>query len=375
MRVLQAIWSLAPQNGGPTRSTIGLAQALAQNGCEVTVWVGDARCEAKDEPHLHYVMGRGDVYRMAVEDINRVIREFHPDVIHIQGLWRPSHHAAAVAARKSGVPYVISPRGMLAPWALGVKKWKKLLGMFLYQRKDLRLAAAIPCTSEDESRHTHLAGFKNETPVIPNGIVVPDASCFVRDVTAGAKKTALFMSRLTPGKGLLLLVEAWAKLRPVGWRMIVAGPDKGGHRNEVEDRIHAFGLTDDWTFVGEVSDDEKWRYYANADLFIHPSASENFGLSIAEALASGVPVITTKGTPWSEIANDKTGRCGWWIERSVLALEETMRLAMNLTDDERLELGARGRQLISTRYVWPAIALEMKSVYERAIVNNQRKGL
>lgn len=380
MRVLQIICSLSPLNGGPTRSTVGLAQALAHGGDDVVVLVCDARCEAKDERRLQYVMGRGDVYRTALEEVDQLIVQFKPDVIHIQGLWRPSHHAAAVAARKRGIPYVVSPRGMLAPWALGVKRWKKRLGMLLFQRDDLRRAAAIPCTSVEEAQHTRMAGFANPTPVVPNGVDVPDFSNVIPVDVAKGKKIALFMSRLTPGKGLMLLAEAWAKTRPSGWMMIVAGPDEHGHRYEVEAKIRDLGIEGDWRFVGEVSDVEKWRYYAASDLFIHPSASENFGMSIAEALASGVPVITTKGTPWKDLEHCPVGlgdqridscRCGWWIDRTPECLSQTMKVAMNLSEDEREGMGRVGREWITEEFSWARIGRNMHVVYANILLQSK----
>jgi glycosyltransferase involved in cell wall biosynthesis len=101
--------------------------------------------------------------------------------------------------------------------------------------------------------------------------------------------------------------------------------------------------------------------YRSADLFVLPSHSENFGLVVAEALASGVPVITTRGTPWEELV---AHRCGWWVEKTTDSLAEALRDAMSRTDEERREMGERGRQLIEQKYTWSSVAAQMKSVYE-----------
>jgi glycosyltransferase involved in cell wall biosynthesis len=198
--------------------------------------------------------------------------------------------------------------------------------------------------------------------------------------------------------------------------MRIVGPDVCGHKAAVQAEIARLGLDGDFEFVGEVDDQRKWQEYVNADLFVHPSHSENFGISIAEALAAGLPVITTKGAPWSELQgtstssevlkcgsskvedesltesvglctpscescelcahavgnpvkrtpelpNSRTSRCGWWIDIGPDALAETLREATSLSDAERRELGANGRQLIAAKYTWHAIGAEMKAAY------------
>ncbi len=138
-------------------------------------------------------------------------------------------------------------------------------------------------------------------------------------------KIALFLSRLHPGKGLMDLVGAWQRVRPEGWKMRVIGPDVCGHKAEVMAAVRDAKLESMFEFAGELNDDEKWQEYVDADLFIHPTHSENFGISVAEALAAGVPVITTKGAPWEELM-EESGRCGWWVDIGVEGLD--VRLTM-----------------------------------------------
>src|SRR5262249_15143302 len=130
---------------------------------------------------------------------------------------------------------------------------------------------------------------------------------------------------------------------------------------EVQSAIDKKTMSGQFDFVGKVAEDQKWALYEKADLFVMPSKSENFGIAIAEAMACGVPVITTRGTPWEELV---THRCGWWIEPNPVALADALRHALSLSDAERHEMGRRGRQLIESKYTWPRVAGEMKSVYE-----------
>jgi glycosyltransferase involved in cell wall biosynthesis len=191
----------------------------------------------------------------------------------------------------------------------------------------------------------------------------------------------LFLGRIHPVKGLLDLVRAWADLRKVGgqrpavrnqlsdWRVVIAGGDENGHRREVEAAIHDHGLQDDFVFVGEVSGNRKWEIYRDADLFVLPSRTENFGMAIAEALASGLPVITTHGTPWQELG---THHCGWWVDPAPGPLASALREATSLTDAERQEMGQRGRRLVEEHYTWPAAAQKMISVYRWMLGQGER---
>lgn len=366
MKVLIAIYSLATANGGPTRSAKGLAKAIAAEGVE-SVLLSHIPGTVSEEDiadlkacGVKFREGRGIGVGVSMADSRRILAEERPDVVHIQGLWTLSTHSMNVAATRAGIKVVISPRGMLAPWALNVKKWKKRLGLFLYQRGDLKRAAALHATAEQEAEDIRSFGLVNPLYTIPNGVT------FSGNLKRPAKdeaapRTALFLSRLHPDKGLMLLAEAWAMAKPEGWRMVVAGPNVGTCREDVEARLKELGIEAQWEFKGEVGDREKWDYYTKADLLIHPSKGENFCLSIAEALGAGLPVITTKGCPWAEIEERK---CGWWIERDAESLAATLREAIALTDSERAEMGKRARALIHEKYSWDAIGKKMKRAYE-----------
>jgi glycosyltransferase involved in cell wall biosynthesis len=139
---------------------------------------------------------------------------------------------------------------------------------------------------------------------------------------------------------------------------VIAGPDERGHREEIERRALAAGAP--IHFRGEVAEAEKWELLRSADVFVLPTASENFGSVVAEALASGVPVVTTRAAPWPALAERD---CGWWIEQGVEPLAAAIREAAAFADDRRGEMGERGRRLVAERFAWPAIARRMLEVY------------
>ncbi len=281
-----------------------------------------------------------------------------PCLIHDNGVWLATNHAAARTTRRQKKTLVLSPRGMLTKWSLGYRSWKKKLAMRAYQRRDLEAVSCFHASSAQEAEDLRTIGLTQPIAIIPNGVSFPLAAHSAPRRKEGAR-TVLFLSRINPKKGLLDLVKAWSFLRPQGWRVIIAGPDEQNHKNAVLRTIRAEGLEGHFTFTGMVPEEDKWRIYSNADIFVLPSYSENFGVSVAEALACGVPVITTKGTPWETIAQK---RCGWWIDSGAVPLAAALREAIALSDSQRNEMGLRGRKL-AENFSWDKIARQMAEVY------------
>jgi len=172
-------------------------------------------------------------------------------------------------------------------------------------------------------------------------------------------RKVLFLGRVYPVKGLLNLINAWARIRIDGWCLQIAGPDQDGHLAEVLKLVQQIGLKDSVQYIGAVDLDAKNQLFQSADLFVLPSFTENFGLVIAEALAHGLPVIATHGAPWRDL---ETYKCGWWIEVGVEPLAAALSAAMALSDVERQAMGGRGRDYVQ-RYEWRGIATQTVEVY------------
>ena len=342
--------------------------------------------------------------------------EFKPDLVHIHALWNPFLHWASRWARRATLPVVFSPHGMLTPWALGQKRIKKALALAVYQYRDLKLTNLLHATADSEVQDVRRLGLRQPVVVAPLGVAI-DPILPRRTRHDSDPRIALFVSRIHPKKGLVNLVNAWAAIKPCGWKMVVAGPDQDGHEREIKDLAETKGVAQDFEFVGAVFGKEKDRLYNQADLFVLPTHSENFGVVVLEALAAGVPVITTKGAPWqalegsschsalvseqSAIGNTQlaignkqsatggdsthalmnsrtnelppahTGRAGWWIDIGVEPLAEALKEAMGLSDEERRTMGEDGRRLVEAKYTWPAIAEQMKTAYEWMLNRDQ----
>lgn len=346
--VCLTVESLSPESGGPAQTVSALASHLVTMGVDVTL-LSNSQYERGQE--------RGVGFYGALRD--HIEREQRL-IVHDNGIWLPSNHQAVRCATKYASPLVISPRGMLEPWALRQRKWKKRLAWWLYQCRDLRRAAVLHATADQEAVHIRRLGLGRPIAVIPNGVELPQWSgCNIAQTTP--MRTAVFLSRIHPKKGLLNLVQAWKRISPRDWRVVIAGPDEGGHEAVVRAAVRSAGLDGIFEFAGPAYGNKKWELLRNADLFILPTFSENFGVVVAEALAVGVPVITTKGAPWELL--EKRG-CGWWVEIGVEPLARALDEATKAGDAGRRVMGERGRALVEERFTWPRVAEQMKRVYE-----------
>ena len=366
MRVLHVISSLTRDGGGPSRSAQGLVAGLNRAG--VDTWL--MTLSHGDEPWVE-----GVVNFVNGEPFENVAAKIKPDIVHLHGLWNPNLHRCAVICRRWRIPYVIAPRGMLEPWSLKQKWLKKRIARLLYQDKDLKCAAALHATAESEADQFKRLGFKNPVIVSPNGVNLPlgegVGSQELGVSGKGSEKRVLFVSRMHPKKGVLELVEAIKRVMSGGveewrskWRVelvyTVSGEFEREYEAKVKTTVKELGLEYQFIFTGPLNDVEKWNAYARADLFVLPTYSENFGIVVAEALWAGVPVITTKGTPWSDL-NDR--KCGWWIDLPVVGsspavwqeFDDALVNAMSMSDKDRGEMGERGRRLVEEKYTWEAV--------------------
>ncbi|OUL30817.1 glycosyltransferase [Nostoc sp. 106C] len=378
LRVCQVVASINENIGGPAYSVTNLAQALYQHNISSHLFTLDYQQEGKqiifDDINLH---------SEPATKLARYLRGFQPsassylshlaatklDLIHNHGLWMFPNLYAREAAVRNKLPLVISPRGMLESWSLNNSWYKKWLAWILYEQKNLSSATAFHATSTEEVNSIRTLGYKQPIALIPNGVSLPSLNeqpsrqILIQSFPELAnKKWLLFLSRIHPKKGLDNLLIVWqniAKKFPE-WHLIIAGSDLIGYQEKLEILVENLHLKERVTFTGMLSGQEKFSALSNADLFVLPTHSENFGIAIAESLAYGVPVITTKGAPWQDLQNYG---CGWWIEDNQEALKLALLQAMQISAQERQAIGLKGRNLMQTKYSWNSIAKEMANVY------------
>lgn len=389
MRILLTIGSFNPAHGGPYFSVGNLTKALAANG-------GDVRLFTADYPHLpvqHAPEGVALSFVKAklipgirqswipgcARELDALIEEFGPDVIHDNGLWLTLNHQIAKAAKRHGIPFVLSLRGCLDPWAMSYRNWKKKIALGLYQRKDLESVTCFHAASELEAESIRKMGLLQPIAVIPNGIDIPEWAAqgaggrgqwvdsmlhAPSSVPACGVRYALFMGRLHPIKNLPTLLRAWAVVKPEGWVLRLVGSDEVDHRAELEGLARELGISDRVEFLGPKYGTEKEELFRSSELAFLVSHSENFGIAAAEALGYGIPVIASKSTPWECLETEKIG---WWVEGDVQGVSQGFRLFLGLSEEERISFTERAVSYSCKKFGWEAIAERFGEFYASTV--------
>lgn len=284
----------------------------------------------------------------------------HPDLVHINGIWQPDTWWIQHEALSVGIKTYITPHGMLEPWCLQHKAWKKKLAMFLYEKKALRKAICLVATADSEQGNIKALNVtSHDIPVIPNGV---DVSNIPVKNNWEVKKKILYISRIHEKKGIELLLDIAVSIsdRLNGYEIIIAGEGDPTYVDKLKKKVENSGLV--VKFLGGVYDDEKWDLYHEADFFVLPSYSENFGYVVAEALGCGTPVITTQGTPWKDI---NTWQCGCWIKLTKNELRSAILQMASLESNQLQKMGRNGRRLIEEKYSSKAMAVELMKIYNK----------
>jgi len=333
-----------------------------------SVFVGEVAREQVAMGHsvtiVHQETWRTDNYELdgriefiGKEAFFKSIAERDYDIVHIHGMWEYMLHRFAALCRRRSWSYLWSPHGSIAPWAMKFKRWKKVPVWYLWQRSDVAKAKLLHVTAPCEEQWMRDWGFRQACVIAPLGVRLGG------DVAKLSGKTVLFVSRIHKTKGLDMLLRAVAKIPDNGYRFRIVGPDQDGCVAELMGLAKSLGVESRVEFPGVKFGEDLAREYLNADIFILPTYSENFGSVVIEALAVGVPVICTKGAPWKEL---EEYQCGWWPDVDVEAIRKALVEAMGTTDDERRAMGARGRKLVTDKYTWASVAHRLEAAYREA---------
>jgi glycosyltransferase involved in cell wall biosynthesis len=299
-----------------------------------------------------------------------VIENF--DVIHQHGAFLPISLFSKSLSKK--IKIVISPHGLFEPERLEIQYWKKIIARVLFENSNFKNCACLVACSRQEALNLESLNFEVPIAILPNGIedsfilekTTEQQRAIFREVKKipKDKKILLFISRIHPLKGLPLLLEVVSKLKiefqKNDWLLVIAGIDENNHEQELKKIVKAHKLEKFVQFVGPVFGIEKTLMFDTASTFILPSLNENFGIVIIEALARGIPVITTKNTPWADVEDFN---CGWWIERTKKALVLTLQNMLKLDSKELSLMGESGTKLVKKKYLWTSIAKQSISLY------------
>ena len=272
-------------------------------------------------------------------------------VVHVHGVWTAANAAACLRSQMLGVPYVVSPHGMLMPQAMKRSEWKKRLALCFAVRRNLELASVVHVTSAAEKDSVAAVAPQARVCIIPWGVDVSAFSVNARSPTAA--RVAAYVGRFLPLKGVDDLVDAWAEVKPSRWKLRFIGSDPNHYSTALQRRIDSAGLGGVVTIDPQIAGPDMPQLLRGIDLLVLPSYSENFGFVVAEALAAGVPVITTTATPWAEVQNRQ---CGWCVLPGVVSLADALRDGCSRSETELERMGQRGRAWMEKEFSWKIIA-------------------
>jgi glycosyltransferase involved in cell wall biosynthesis len=284
------------------------------------------------------------------------------DIVHLQSVFLFPTWAGARAAEAAGVPYLISPRGMLGEVVIRRKsRWVKTLWIRLIERQTLARAAAVHVTSELEA--LEIASLRlpmRRSVCIPNGVSAPARHAPLdRQRHPGTSGPyALFLSRIDWKKGLDRLIAAWRWVPDM--TLVIAGNDETGYQRELQKLAGENGVANRIIFAGPVSDQNKWALYENASMLILPSYSENFGNVVAEAMSMGCPVIVTPEVGLAKLVAESGA--GLVVDGAPRPLAKAVRALMQDAAGRRL-MGERGKFTARRRLSWEAAAAQMEAIY------------
>lgn len=290
-----------------------------------------------------------------------LLTQLQPDVVHVNCCWMPACAFIQKWAQILGYKVVLTPHGMLEPWIMARHYWlKKVPALLLYQKAAVVKADMLHATAESEKENLLKLGYNDRIKIIANGI---DVENIKMKPSWKRNKEILFLSRVHVKKGIHFLLEAVAQLKEQFEEYVIriAGEGDATYIEELKQLAARLDISQLIIFEGGVYGNRKWELFRQADLFILPTHSENFGIVVAEALASGTPVITTMGTPWNELESQ---HCGWWTEIGTEATVQALRNFLFLTEDELQVMGHNGRKLVEEKYSIHKVAEEFVKMYK-----------
>ena len=388
MRISHIIDSLDPLQGGPPVSTVSLAAAQAALGHDVTVVSNEfsdpnlhlnrllGAIPGSDRLNFEFISYKNSLGRLfsvsAKRFFNKNIQCW--EMLHLHGIWSPILWAAANCAIAQNVKWGIAPRGMLHPWALEQKQWKKRLALELGWRRLIRRAAFLHVLNAEEKAYVCQRFPGRPIDIIPNGVFPGEVNCGTSDFLVSPQMARLkgrayilFMGRLHYVKGLDYLAEAFSMVAQVHPEidLVVAGADAGMLRL-FQAQVSRLGISKRVHVVGAIFGADKYAVLHNALCLCHPSRQEGFSMSIIEALASGLPVVISEGCHFGEVEEQGAGKV---VELNASSIANAL-LKIIENDKWRKNAGQKAKELALTKYTWPKLAEHSINIYQSVVLDS-----
>lgn len=376
--ILHNIPGVGQASFGLGQVALNLAKAQEESGCVIRIWCHDqtpdvkwasgfsgiSETQIKSFPANFVRLGYSQAMISAAKNSSDRF-----DIIHQHSIWTACSIVSNVFRRRHHIPIVIAPHGALQSWALERSSRKKKIALLLYEHENLKNAACLHATSEAEIDDFRNFGLRNPIALIPNGVSSKALSSagsakrfFEQFKLPPNRRILLFLSRITPKKGLPIMLTAISRVRNefADWLFVIAGTDEFNHKKEIESLVKELKLQDMVRIVGPLFDQIKLDAFDASDALVLPSYSEGAPMIVLDCLAAGVPVITTKGTPWENLI---TYQCGWWVDASVDGLVDALKRMMTLSPVQLSDMGKRGKELVRNQYLWSVQAQKSLELY------------
>jgi len=359
--------------GGPAQSVYDLARATSRAGCDVRVLTTNANgtsnldADCNRDTHLDDSVVVRYCQRLFDDSISlhlllRLAGEIRrADVVHLGLTYSFPVIPTLALCRWYNKPVVWSPRGALQRYPYSRRRtlkalWEKVCRAFAPR------VTVLHVTSEDEARES-VERMPREAVIVPNGIQMPDG---VTHQQAPGHLRLMYLGRLHPKKGIENLLDGCALLpASLRWKLDIVGAGDAKYEEALRKRIAHAALDELVHMRGLLVGDAKRAVFENCDLAVFPSYTENFGMVVAEALAHGVPVITSKGMPWSRV--EEVG-CGAWVDNDAETIAATI---TKMNTMPLREMGTRGREWVGREFSWDQAAARMIDVYQRVIAESR----
>lgn len=359
MRVTQIIHGVSNSSAGSTYFVAHLADALKNMGNESSI------ISLGERPQVWPYQAPITVYTSMLEKrvglspslLREVIKQSsQTGILHGHGIWRMTNLFPLLLNEKSQAKIVFSTHGAIAPWSMRYKSVLKTPFWKALQKPALKRSHCFHVTSSSEYEDVRRLGLRGPVAIIPIGIDIP---ALPNDISRQNK--IVFLGRIDPVKGLDILIPAWTRIAEhfPAWELVIAGPLDNDYANTMQALARRLN-TPRIQFSGQVLGDAKQALLSEAAVFVLPSYSENFGIVVAEALAYGVPVITSTETPWHDLERRK---CGWLIPPTQDALERALQEALRQPSQALKNMGHRGREWMQSNYAWSSVADMMHQTY------------
>lgn len=360
IHVVPAVWQDAAD--GVSNVVKNLCDSMIATGVDLRLATLDLNPTPLSSNNImHFPLGRGP-RRLGISPqmrrwLQAEVKAGSVDIIHNHSLWMMPNVYAGKACLNSNCQLIVSPHGTMSSWALGRSAFVKSIFWKLLQGPAVRSAACFHATAESEFEDIRRLGFKQPVCIIPCGVSIQPLEQS-RDLS---RRQLLYLGRIHPVKGVDILLHAWHAVENKfpDWDLVIAGPDSGGYLAEMQALAEELQLKRT-VFRGRLFGDEKLQAYRDASLYVLPTHSENFGITVAEALAAGTPAVVTHGAPWAGLEQHGAG---WWIEIGAAPLVACLEKALSTSPHVLNEMGKAGHEWMERDLSWERISAEFVLTY------------